>query len=88
MGLADDLNNVPARQSLCSIARAREHFEGEDLKVLNKTIALIAQRESNDRTPGGVSQTWLAKTLTNNGFKVSSKTLNTHFRGACSCESV
>jgi hypothetical protein len=88
MGLADDLKNVPVRQSLCSIARAREHFDGEDLKVLNQTIALIAKREPNDRAPGGVSQSWLAKTLTNNGFKVSPKTLNSHFRGACSCGSV
>ena len=88
MGLADDLKNVPTRESLCSIARARKHFEGEDLKVLNQTIAVIAKREPNDRTPGGPSQSWLAKTLTNNGFKVSPKTLNAHFRGACACESL
>lgn len=88
MGLADDLRNVPTKEGNCCVARARKHFEGEDLKVLNQTIAVIAQRKPTDAAFGGPNQSWLAKTLSNNGFKVSAKTLSTHFRGDCSCESV
>lgn len=88
MGLADDLKNAPNSRNLCCVRRARKHFEGEDLKMLNEVIELIAKRPTGQRTGDGPSQTWLAKTLNNNGFKVSPKTLSTHFRGECACGSV
>jgi hypothetical protein len=88
MGLADDLRNAPTSANLCCVSRARKHFKGEDLKMLNEVIEVIAKRPAGQTFGDGPSQVWLAKTLTNNGFKVSSKTLNTHFRGGCRCGSV
>jgi len=88
MGLADDLRNAPTSANLCCVSRARKHFKGEDLKMLNEVIEIIEKRPAGQTFGDGPSQIWLAKTLTNNGFKVSHKTLNTHFRGGCRCGSV
>ena len=88
MALADDLRNAPTSTNLCCVTRARKHFEGEDLKMLNEVIEIIAKRPAGQRHGDGPSQVWLANTLTNNGFKVGPKNLSIHFRGGCACGSV
>lgn len=84
MGLADDLRKPPANVSQCCIARARRHFEGEDLKMLNETIEQIANRDPDCRD-GGPNQTWFARVLSDNGFPITGKGVSNHFRKACAC---
>lgn len=88
MGLADDLKKVPINANNCCVARARQHFDGEDLEMLNQVITAISKRKKGDNRSSGPNQTWLAEVLTNNGFKISAKGLSNHFCKACSCGSV
>jgi hypothetical protein len=91
MGLAEQLRHPPAGENhvKCSVRLLRETLEGEDLNVLDDTMAKIASIEGSQRRNGktGMTVTWLVKILTENGHKMSKSVMNRHLNGECNCGS-
>jgi hypothetical protein len=89
MGLAEALQKVPEPEPLvrCGIYYLREKLEGEDLRVLNATLAELAATPGSERKNGktGLTARWLADVLQANGHNISKSTVQRHTTGGCTC---
>ena len=91
MGLAQALQDIPEpRPNLrCQIALLRSELEGADLTAFEKALEVVGSlpREARMGRTNGATATWLANTLTENGYPIKDGTIQRHLRKACSCES-
>lgn len=71
----------------CGIYYLREQLEGEDLRVLNSTLAELAATPGSERKNGktGLTARWLADVLQANGHNISKSTVQRHITGRCTC---
>lgn len=89
--LADALRDTPDDRATsgyrCAIERIRLQMNDETRALLNQRIEEVrARREiiAHGRS-GGINASWLARVLTDNGFPVSSLTMQKHIAKRCRC---
>jgi|DEB0MinimDraft_10_1074344.scaffolds.fasta_scaffold33609_4 FAD synthase len=89
MGLAEALSEIPeARPNLrCKIARLRDELDSNDVAAFNQALEAVYSQPRSVRMgrQHGATATWLAKTLTANGYPITDGTIQRHIRGECSC---
>lgn len=69
----------------CRVSVILESLE-PDVRVKVQSILDELRANRVHGTPTEYTGTWLANTLTEHGFKISTLTMNVHVRKACSCE--
>lgn len=89
MGLAEALSDIPeATPNLrCRIKKLRDELAGKDLDAFNSALEMVYSQPRAARMgrQHGATATWLAKTLTANGYPITDGTIQRHIRGECSC---
>jgi hypothetical protein len=89
--LADALRNTPSERSAggfsCAIDRIRNQMDATVRQLLDDRISDIRKRRSTvaPQMSGGVNSSWLAKTLSENGFPISALTVQKHVAQRCRC---
>jgi len=89
MGIADALSEIPAakQNTRCGIAKLRDELDGKDLAAFNQALEMVYSQPRSVRQgrQHGATATWLAETLTSNGYRMTDGMIQRHIRGECSC---
>lgn len=89
--LADALRNTPSDRPSggfsCAIDRIRSQMDATVRALVDERIEDIRARRATvaPQMSGGVNSSWLAKTLSENGFQVSALTVQKHVAKRCRC---
>lgn len=85
MGLLDELTTSPVLGTTCRLRDIYAEISPEEKEALLAAIEKVRTDERPGRTKV-YSHTWLADTLSNNGYTISRSTVARHINGDCGCD--